>query len=66
MLNITGMHCTSCAKIIKMELNDHHGVIRAEVDDVKKQALIDIDPSQTDVSKLKKLINDLGYQAEEV
>lgn len=65
-LNITGMHCASCAKIIKMELDDQPGVVRAEVDDTRKQALIEIDPTLTNVSKLKKLISDLGYQVEEV
>jgi Cu+-exporting ATPase len=64
-LNISGMHCSSCGKLIKMKLDKQPGVIRAEVDDVKKQARIDIDPSQTNIADIKNLINDFGYQSEE-
>ena len=65
-LNITGMHCQSCAKLIKMELVKQQGVIQAEVDDKKKLAVIDFDPALTDIKSIVNLIADLGYQVRKV
>ena len=65
-LNITGMHCESCAKLIKMELAKQQGVIQVEVDDKSKLAVIDFDPTLTDLKKITSFITDLGYQARKV
>ena len=65
-LNITGMHCESCAKLIKMELAEQQGVIQVEVDDKSKLAVIDFNPTLTDLKKITSFIADLGYQARKV
>lgn len=64
-LNITGMHCASCAKIIKMKLDKVNGVIKSEVSDERKQAVIEYDPTLTNIESLVNLITDLGYLAKE-
>ncbi len=65
-LNITGMHCESCAKLIKMELAEQQGIIQVEIDDKSKLAVIDFDPALTDLKNITSLITDLGYQAKEI
>ena len=39
-LNITGMHCTSCEKILTEELGDLKGVEKAEVSYENKNATV--------------------------
>lgn len=65
-LNIIGMHCQSCAKLIKMELTTQQGIIQVEVDDKSKMAVIDFDPKLTTLKNIIGLIADLGYQARKV
>lgn len=64
-LNITGMHCGSCAKLIKMKLDKVSGVLKAEISDQTKQATIEYDPTLTNAESLIKIIADLGYVAKE-
>ncbi len=65
-LNITGMHCESCAKLIKMELAARQGIIQVEVDDKSKMAVIDFDPKLITLKGIIGLIAELGYQARKV
>ncbi len=65
-LNITGMHCESCAKLIKMELIQQPGVIQADINNESKLAVIEFDPALTALKSIIGLIADLGYQAKEI
>lgn len=65
-LNIIGMHCEACAKLIKMKLAKEVGVSDVGVDYPKKQALVSFDPLQTSVKNFLEVIADLGYQTKEV
>lgn len=65
-LNINGMHCESCAKLIKMELIQQPGVIQADINNKSKLAVIEFDPALTDLKNITSLIADLGYQAKGV
>lgn len=64
-LKISGMHCGSCAKIIKMELEDQAGVDNVSVDFDSAKAALQIDLAKTDVGQIKKKIVELGYSAAE-
>lgn len=65
-LKITGMHCESCAKLIKMELVKQQGIIQVEVDDNNKLAVIDFNPTLTDLKNITNLIANLGYRGKEI
>ena len=62
---IGGMHCGSCALDIKETLEETAGVERAEVSFDGKRAAVEFDERQITNLQLVKLINDLGYTADE-
>ncbi|MBA3439437.1 MAG: heavy-metal-associated domain-containing protein [Pyrinomonadaceae bacterium] len=62
-LNITGMHCESCALDIRETLEETAGVTRADVNFSDKQAVVEFDEQTVQQSTLLKKIQDLGYQA---
>ncbi|MBI2630113.1 heavy-metal-associated domain-containing protein [Candidatus Pacearchaeota archaeon] len=57
---IKGMHCDSCAKIIELELKDK--VNNIKVDIKKGNAEMEFDESKISESKIKEIINGLGYK----
>jgi len=59
-LKIKGMHCTSCAKIIEMELENYVNSIK--VDYSKGLAEIDFDESKISLNKIKEIISKAGYE----
>jgi len=59
-LNIKGMHCSSCSKLIETELQDKG--IKAQVQD-SGTAAIEFDENKISVQQIKDLITELGYQA---
>lgn len=65
-LNITGMHCESCAKIIEMELADQPGIIKTAVDYKNQSAAIEYDQEKISIEKVIEIIIGLGYQAKEI
>ena len=62
-LNITGMHCESCALDIQETLQEMAGVHHATVSYIDKQALVDFDEATLQQATLLKKIQDLGYTA---
>ena len=62
-LDITGMHCTSCALLIKKSLQKTPGVAEANVNYATQKAHIIYDPSQTTINDLLSTIKNTGYQA---
>lgn len=62
-LNISGMHCDSCAADIKETLEDTAGVRGADVTFKRKTAIVDFDENTVQQSTLIKKIQDLGYEA---
>lgn len=62
-LNISGMHCASCAKIIEMELTEKSGIDSVSVNFDEKKAFIEYESSETDVVKIIDVINKVGYKA---
>jgi len=64
-LNISGMHCASCAINIESALKKKEGVIEANVNIASEKANLKFDPEKITISEIKKTIEELGFQAEE-
>jgi len=61
-LNIAGMHCASCALLIKKSLKSTKGVETASVNYASQKAVIKFDPSIVDNSTLIDAITASGYR----
>src|SRR3989344_4149834 len=62
-LDIIGMHCTSCANTIEKSLNKAKGIIKVSVNFATEKAAIDYDEKKTNVDEVKKIIKKIGYTA---
>jgi len=60
-LNITGMHCASCAQNIEKALSKIKGVKKASVNYATEKAYVDYD--EVTVSQLEEAVTKLGYKA---
>ena len=63
--HITGMHCDSCASLIKETLEETAGVESADVNFGGKTAVVDFDQNVLQQKTIIKKIQDLGYTATE-
>lgn len=59
---ITGMHCTSCALNIDLDLEELPGVKFARTNYAKSETQIEYDPTQTSHELIKQAIVKTGYQ----
>jgi copper chaperone CopZ len=64
-LHIDGMHCDSCAALIKETLEETAGVRSADVTFGGKTAVVNFDDNVVQQKTLVKKIQDLGYTATE-
>jgi Cu+-exporting ATPase len=64
-LHISGMHCDSCAALIKDTLEETAGVESADVNFGGKTAVVQFDDNVVQQQTLVKKIQDLGYNATE-
>ncbi|MFA6889311.1 MAG: heavy metal translocating P-type ATPase [Candidatus Woesearchaeota archaeon] len=63
-LDISGMHCASCATLINNKLGKESGVSYANVNLTTEKASVDYDESKTDEKKIISIIESLGdYKA---
>ncbi|MDT5158888.1 MAG: P-type Cu+ transporter [Acidobacteriota bacterium] len=62
-LNIDGMHCESCAALIKETLEETAGVERADVSFGGKTAVVSFDDNVVPQKTLVEKIQDIGYIA---
>ncbi len=62
-LKIDGMHCSSCAKVISMGLEELNGVGKIQIDEKSKLAQIEFDESKTSREEILETIKDSGYTA---
>lgn len=60
-LELSGLHCSSCAVNIDMTLEDLPGV-SSETSYQRSETEVTFDPSKTDLESIKKTIVELGYQ----
>ena len=62
-LKIEGMDCASCAAVIERGLKKEKGVASASVNFATEKAYLEFDPAQTNIDRVKKIVEDLGYKA---
>lgn len=62
-LNISGMHCNSCASGIQMVLQNTDGVINVSASYDTKKAEVEFDEEKTNLGAMLKAIEQLGYKA---
>lgn len=60
---ITGMHCSSCAITIDMDLEDLSGVKKAQTSYAKGETEIEFDPSKVTNNLVLETIKKSGYEA---
>ena len=61
-LNVKGMHCKSCEELIKEDFQDIN--VKAEVSYRTGILNIEFDEKQTNLNKIKEVIEKLGYKLE--
>ena len=61
--HIDGMHCESCAALIKETLEETAGVRDVDVTFSGKTAVVNFDENTVQPTTLVKKIQDLGYRA---
>lgn len=61
--NIEGMHCDSCAELIKETLEETAGVQDVDVTFQRKTAIVNFDDGTVQPQTIIKKIQDLGYKA---
>ena len=62
-LDINGMHCASCALLIKKSVSKVPGVTEANVNYANEKAHVVFDPTQASVDQLIAAVHSAGYQA---
>ncbi len=65
-LRIDGMHSTHCSNLIENALKKRKGVVSARVEFANNRAVVEYDPDSISVEKIKHIVRDLGYGAEEL
>lgn len=60
---IEGMHCTSCAMTIDMDLEDLDGVTKAQTSYAKSECEIEFDPAKLEMDIVIETIKKSGYIA---
>jgi len=63
-LQISGMHCASCATLINNSLSSASGVKSANVNYATAKATVEFDEKQTNEAELINLVKQTGYSAE--
>jgi len=60
-LEIEGMHCSTCANTIEKELSKLKGVTKVSVSFATKKAIVLYNPDKINEEKIGKVIEKLGY-----
>lgn len=60
---ITGMHCSSCAITIDMDLEDLDGIKKAQTSYAKAETEVEFDPSKLSDDLILETIKKSGYKA---
>ncbi len=61
---IEGMHCTSCAMSIDMDLEDLDGIQEARTSFAKQESVVTFDLDKLDIQKIIAVIGKTGYKAQ--
>lgn len=60
-INISGMHCATCAINIEKALKKNPGIVNARVNFANEKAYVEYNTDKLDIQKLYKIIRDTGY-----
>jgi mercuric ion binding protein len=60
-LAVPGMRCAACPITVRKALTEVNGVIRAEVDYGKRQAMVTFDDARTNIEHLTRATAEAGY-----
>ncbi len=58
---VPDMHCESCPKIIKMELEELPGITSVSADLTTKKVTVAYDPSKSSIDDLQSAVKKAGY-----
>ncbi len=61
-LPVQGMTCASCVARVEKAISKVEGVAKVSVNFATEKASIEFDDSETDISKIKELVEDAGYK----
>ena len=61
-LNISGMHCASCAANIEHVLKKTDGIISATVNFATEKLNLEYQPKKISLAEIKKQVNKIGYK----
>ena len=61
-LKVVGMDCASCAVNIEKIIQKQDGIKSVSVNFASEKIALEYDESKIDLSKIKKIVSDLGYQ----
>lgn len=62
-LKIEGMHCTSCAMDIDMDLEEVSGIKSARTSYARQETEVEFDDQLVDIDKILDTVKTTGYQA---
>ena len=62
-LNISGMHCASCAANIENTLKKEAGIKTANVNFASEKLYLEFNPIEISIARIQKVIERLGYKA---
>ncbi len=62
-LDISGMHCASCALNIEQSLEKVAGVVSSRVNFASEKAYIEFDPGRLNVQDFIRVVEQAGYKA---
>ncbi|HSR40974.1 MAG TPA: heavy metal translocating P-type ATPase [Longimicrobiales bacterium] len=61
-LDVTGMHCASCARSVEKALREVPGVDAASVNLASESAVVEYDPAAADLDDLERAVREAGYE----
>lgn len=65
-LKIEGMHCTSCAMNIDMDLEDLDGIKEAKTSYARQETEVEFDQDKLDIQKIIAIVEKTGYKAQAI
>jgi len=64
-LNISGMHCASCAAVIENTLKKEEGIFSVNVNIASEKAYLEFDPAKISLVKIQEITKKIGYTLKE-
>lgn len=65
-IKIEGMHCSSCAMVIDMDLEDKEGVKNSKTSYAKGETEVEFEPEKITLEEIVETIKKSGYQSQPI